>query len=78
MAAARIYRSTKPALTAAVSPSKVRDRIRQLNTSRNGDRGSRSLPRKATRGVSNPRDDDLEDYEQIYAQGESLSWSDSD
>ena len=75
----RMYRSSRPGLTSNVSPSKVRDRIRQLTTTRNLDRGSRSLPRKATR-IMEFRDsrDHLEDYEQDFQDTDSLTWSDSD
>lgn len=78
----RIYRTSKPVLTASsVSPSKVRERIRQMNTSRNLERGSRSLPRKATRRMT-ASEDFVDDYdyedEQHFELAEPLSWSDSD
>ena len=78
----RIYRTSKPVLTAtSVSPSKVRERIRQMNTNRNLERGSRSLPRKATRRMTASEDfEDDYDYEdeQRFELAEPLSWSDSD
>ena len=79
----RIYRTGKPVLNTNVSPSKVRERIRQMNTSRNLERGSRSLPRKATRRMdahAHARQiEDFEDYETNFEMNaEALSWSDSD
>jgi len=72
----RIYRTSKPSLTSTnISPSKVREKIRQANSVKNFERGSKSLPRKVSKESKLKHRDEFEFF------GENLdqfSWSDSD